>query len=79
MMVVAGLVIETLPHRAVSVGQRLRHRRGLEIKGDDGDRRLAAVWTGESGEELEKASEEIIATETEVLGIFPTFVGQDEE
>ena len=79
MMVVAGLVIETLPHKAASVAARLDHCHGLEIRGDDGDRRLAAVWKGKTGEELEKASEEIIATETEVLGIFPTFVGQDEE
>ena len=78
-MVVAGLVIETLPERAVYVAERLDHHRGLEIQGDDGNRRLAAIWVGKDGEELERASEEIIAANEEVLGIYPTFVGQDEE
>lgn len=78
-MVVAGLVIETLPTKARGVAERLGRWPGLEIHGDDGDHRLAAVWTGESGEDLERASEEIIATDDDVLGIFPTFVGQDDE
>jgi nitrate reductase NapAB chaperone NapD len=78
-MVVAGLVIETLPERAASVAARLYLHRGLKIQGDDGDRRLAAVWTGADGEEMERVAEEIIATDEDVLGIYPTFVGQDEE
>lgn len=78
-MVVAGLVIETVAERAASVAARLDRRHGLEIKGVDGDSRIAAVWIGERGEDLEQASERIIAEDEEVLGIFPTFVGQDEE
>lgn len=78
-MVVAGLVIETVPRSAESVARRLGRQPGLEIKGVDGDCRIAAVWTGESGEDLEQASERIVAEDEEVLGIFPTFVGQDEE
>ena len=43
------------------------------------DRRLAVVWTGASGAELERLTERILAEDPEVLGIFPTFVGADDE
>lgn len=76
--VVAGLVIETVPERALEVAGRIDGWQGLSIKGNDGDRRLAAVWTGEDGQQLEKLAEELVANEEQVLGVFPTFVGQDD-
>ena len=79
MTVVAGLVIETVPERAPEVAERIDGWQGLAIKGNDGDRRLAAVWTGEDGRLLEKLSEELVANDEQILGVFPTFVGQDDE
>ena len=78
-MVVAGLVIETVPTRAEPVARRLARHYGFTIQGMAEDRRVAAVWKGASGEELEATSARIVAEEEDVLGIFPTFVGQDEE
>ena len=76
-MVVAGLVIETAPQCSASVAQRWNGYEGLQIKGNDGTRRVAAVWRGADGAKLESLSETLVATDEDILGIFPTFVGQD--
>ena len=77
MTVVAGLIVETVPGAEVRVAARLVSEPGLELTGSDGDRRIAAVWTGRSGAELESLGERLLATDPEVLGVFPTFVGTD--
>ena len=77
--VVAGVVIETRPGKGPFVACRLENEPGLEIVGGDGDRRLAAVWTAESGKALETAAERLLQREEEIIGIFPTFVGRDDE
>jgi hypothetical protein len=77
--VVAGVVLETVPGAEVRVAARLAREPGLELVGGDGDRRLAVVWTGPSGAELERLTERLLAADAEVLGVFPTFVGTDDE
>jgi hypothetical protein len=77
MIVVAGVIVETAPGAEVRVAARLARQPGLELAGGDGDRRLAAVWTGASGAELERFGERLLAEDPEVLGIFPTYVGTD--
>jgi hypothetical protein len=79
MTIVAGVVLETVPGAEVRVAARLAAEPGLELVGGDGDRRLAVVWTGASGADLERLSERILASDAEVLGVFPTFVGSDDE
>ncbi len=76
--VVAGVVIETAPGAQARVAIRLAREPGVELAGGDGDRRIAAVWTGASGADLERLSERLLATDPEVLGVFPTFVGEDD-
>lgn len=78
-MIVAGIVIETMPGAAPRVAARLLHLAGLELQGGDGDRRLAAVWTAKDGATLEAFAARLLADEAEIVGIFPTFVGDDEE
>lgn len=78
-MIVAGVLIETTPGRAPSVAAALADRTDLELCGGDGDHRLAGVWTAESGERLEKLAEALIADHEDVLGVFPTLVGDDAE
>lgn len=77
-MVIAGLVIETMPAQAAAVADRLRNVKNLEVKAEDGSRRLAAVWRGERGEDLEELSERLVESDEAVLGVFPTFVGCDD-
>jgi nitrate reductase NapAB chaperone NapD len=77
MTLVAGVLVTTIPGAAPRVATRLLGVPGLEIEGGDGDARLAAVCTAESGEALERLVERLVAGDEEILGIYPTFVGQD--
>lgn len=76
-MIIAGVLIETVPGAAARVAAALSLREDLELHGGDGDRRLAGVWSAESGEHLEKEAEALLAANPEVLGVFPTLVGDD--
>ncbi len=77
--VIAGVVIETVPGAQARVAIRLARMPGIELAGGDGDRRIAAVWTGAGGRDLEALSEALLAADPEILGIFPTFVGEDDD
>ena len=77
-MTIAGVVIETAPGRAADVAARLDGVSGLEVQGHDGDRRVAAVWSAPEGGQLEVLSELLCQSDPDVLGVFPTFVGDDE-
>jgi hypothetical protein len=76
-MIFAGVVIETLPGAAPRVAARLLREKGLELHGGDGDRRLAAVFTGASAEALEELAERLVHDDADVLGVFPTYVAED--
>lgn len=75
-MVVAGVVIETAPGAAPRVAARLLAERGLELHGGDGDRRLAAVFTGEACA-LEALAQRLVQEHADVLGVFPTYVAEE--
>ena len=76
-MIVSGVLFETIPGRAGAVAMRLAQIEGLEITGSNGRERLAAVWRGPDGHTLEKQAEQLLKTESDILGIYPTFIGQD--
>lgn len=73
---VAGVVIHTLPGRAAAVAERLATVPGLDPKGDDGDARLAAVWTAPDARSLRSRAEALVAEDEEILGIYPTFAAE---
>jgi hypothetical protein len=75
---VAGVVIETVPHRAPDVEHLLTGVEGLRIVGGDGDRRLAGVLTAPTSDRLAAIVEKLVQTREDILGIFPTFVGTDD-
>ena len=77
-MIVAGVVIETVAGAAPRVAARLLSEPGLELRGGDGDRRLAAVFTGEDGAALEALGERLLRSDEEILGLYPTFVGAED-
>lgn len=77
--VIAGMVIETRPGQGPFVACRLESTPGLSIVGGDGDHRLAAVWSASSGRELERAVERLIHDDEDILGVYPTFIGLDED
>jgi hypothetical protein len=76
-VIFAGVVIETAPGAAPRVAARLLRERGLELHGGDGDRRLAAVFTGEDAGALEALAERLVHDDGEVIGVFPTYVADE--
>jgi hypothetical protein len=78
-MLVAGVVIETASGAAPRVAARLLRVDGLTLHGGDGDRRLAAVFTGADGAALEALAERLVREDAEVLGVFPTFVADERD
>ncbi len=76
-MIISGVVFETLPGRADAVAVRLARIAGLEITGSDGESRLCAVWRGPDGWKLEHEAEQLLHSEKDLLGIYPTFIGKD--
>ncbi len=78
-MLVAGILIETATGAAPRVAARLLGVPGLEIHGGDGSRRLAAVVTAADGDELTRLSEDLLAADEEILGMYPTYVGRDQD
>jgi hypothetical protein len=47
------------------------------VEGDDGDGRIAVVWSAATGEALEDAGESLVELDEEILGVYPTFVGEE--
>ncbi|MCA1732513.1 MAG: hypothetical protein LC732_02800 [Acidobacteria bacterium] len=77
-MIIAGVVIQTLPGQAPEVAMRLTGVEGLSLRGGDGEDRIAAVWSTETPQSLESLAESLVNTDESILGVFPVFVGDDE-
>lgn len=75
-LIVAGVVIETVPGAAPRAAARLLAERALELHGGDGDRRIAAVFTG-AASDLEALAERLVREHPDVLGVFPTYVADE--
>ena len=75
---IAGVLIETLPGAEPRVAARLLSVPGITLHGGDGLRRIAAVLDAPDGETLERFSERLLASDEEILGVFPTFVGDED-
>lgn len=76
-MVIAGVVIETVPGEQAAVIGRLDGVPGLSIKGGDGVSRIAVVWSAADGRSLTDSVEALMKIEEGIVGVYPTFVGED--
>lgn len=79
MTTVAGVIFVTVPGAAPRVAVRLAREPNLELAGGDGESRVAAVWEAPDGATLEALAERLLSSDPELLGVFPTFVAEDEE
>jgi hypothetical protein len=75
---VAGVLLVTRPGAGPRVAARLASLPGLTLAGGDGDSRVAVVWEGVDGAALEALAERLLEQDPELLGVYPTFVGNDE-
>lgn len=78
-MVVAGVVIETARGAAAAVAGRLLRVAGVSLQGGDGSSRIAAVIEAGDGAALEALTERLLRDDQQILGIFPTFVGAEDD
>lgn len=76
---VVGAVVETIPDKAEGVALRLGRMEGVQVVGCDGKNRIAIVWDAPDGKHLERALREVIQKDEEILGVYPTFAGLDEQ
>ncbi len=76
---VVGAVVETIPDQAEGVALRLEGMDGVQVVGRDGKNRIAIVWDAPDGKQLEKTLRDLMQTDEEILGIYPTFAGLDEQ
>ncbi len=76
-MVISGVLFETVAGRVHLVASRLAHVKGIEITCTEGDNRIAVVWRGQHGAGLLRAAEQLRKSDPDILGIFPTFVGEE--
>lgn len=76
MSTLAGVLLVTAPGAAPRVAAKLATAPGMTLAGGDGDSRVAAVWEAADGEGLEALAQRLLAEDPEVLGVYPTFVGE---
>lgn len=76
-MIVTGVVIQTVPGRQAEVSSRLLDVPGLQLKGGNGEDKIAAVWSAETAQSLEEIVESLLDLDEDVLGVYPTFVAED--
>jgi len=77
-VIIAGVIIETLPGRAACVSARLVNIQGLTLHGGDGNSRIAAVWNSGTAQSLEEEVGSLVELDEDVVGVYPTFVAEDE-
>ena len=78
MTTVAGVIFVTAPGAELRVAARLAREPGLTLAGGDGDSRIAAVWEAADGAALQTLSERLLADDPELLGVYPTYVAEDD-
>ena len=78
-MLVAGVVIETLPGCAPAVARRVGQMKGLTLFGSDGDHQVVAVSRLRGGAKLEGLLEALGALDEAILRVEPTTVSEEDE
>ncbi len=77
-MLVASIVVETLPGRARAVAERMGRLHGMGSLAALGDHRVTAVWKVPETDTLEGLSEVLHAMNPEIVQVFPTVVGAED-
>jgi hypothetical protein len=77
-MLVANIVVETLPGKAEAVAERLARLRGMGALAHTGDDRLTAIWKVPDCDNVEGLSEVLQAMNPEIVHVYPAFVGEED-
>ncbi len=76
-MLVASIVVETLPGKARAVAERMGHLKGMGALSADGDHRVVATWTVPDNDTVEGLSEVLHAMNPEIVEVYPTLVAEE--
>jgi len=71
-MLVANIVVETLPGKAQTVAERMAHIQGMGSLSADGDHRVLATWSVPDNDTPEALAEVLQAMNPEILQVLPT-------
>ena len=76
-MLIARVVVETLPGHARTVAERMSQLSGMGSLFTESDRRVVADWRVPSGDTREGLSEVLHAMNPEIVQVSPTLVEED--
>jgi hypothetical protein len=75
-MLVANLVVETLPGKARVVAEGMGRIKGMGAPSPDGDHRVLAIWYVPDGDTPEGLVEVLHALLPEIVQVYPTLVDE---
>jgi len=78
-MRLAMIAVETLPGRARAVAEDMGRIKGMGTLAAEGDHRVVGTWTIPEDDTLDGLSEVLRAMNPEILEVYPTFVGFDQD
>jgi hypothetical protein len=77
-VLVANIVVETLPGQAQTVAERMGRIDGMGEASADGDHRVIATWSVPDNDTIEGLSEVLHAFNPEIVEVYPTLVSREE-
>jgi hypothetical protein len=77
-MLLANIVVETLPGKAAAVAERMARLKGIGSLAADGDHRVTATWKVPDCDTVEGLSEVLQAMNPEILQVYPALLGEEE-
>jgi hypothetical protein len=77
-MLIARVVVETLPGAAHTVAERMAQLSGMGPPSAESDRRVVADWRVPNGDNREGLAEVLQAMNPEIVEVCPTLVGEED-
>jgi hypothetical protein len=77
-VLLANIVVETLPGKAQAVAERMGRLQGMGALAADGDHRVTATWKVHDNDTVEGLSEVLQAMNPEIVQVYPALVGEEE-
>jgi hypothetical protein len=77
-MLVARIVVETLPGRARAVAEDMAEIQGMRSLTPEGDNRVTGIWRVPENDTLEGLTEVLHAMSPEILEVYPTVMGEED-
>ncbi|HEY7509239.1 MAG TPA: hypothetical protein VIG50_03255 [Vicinamibacteria bacterium] len=77
-MLVANIVVQTLPGKAEAVAERMAQLRGMHSLARSGDDRVTATWKVPDCDNVEGLSEVLQAMNPEIVQVYPALVGEED-